>query len=638
MTDNTRENTIHLGICMAGAVSAGAYTAGVIDYLLETLEAWEEAKKHDTNENQVPTHRVLISAISGSSAGGIISVMLPKMFYTEGQPHVSLNTPAQTDDTKAQNMLYNTWVNFYLKGDQNILDELLDPSDITGKGGLHSLLNSGFKQRIAGEILENTPATRTTVPGFVEKDLDVIVGVTNTSGYTFNVPFRNNTPRGKQPAEDAYTVITHRDLAHFVVTGDYDPSSTPGHRGKIPFNPASTSKADYQPVSDAARGTSAFPIGFISEKMTRPWDIVAQNDLLFKDKASLRGKILPEELKNPGHTHDFETFNVDSGTVNNEPFEHIKTVLEKRYYRSPPANSHNINEAIEATATGKAESAVDYEQRNANPDTFKSTILLIDPLPDTAKSNQFAKTDLRSLVPQLLKLLMNQARFKPELIEEAVDTNDFSKFIIAPRRQGKDKKRINGYRALASGSLGAFAGFLRKDFLMHDFYLGRRNCQSFLQHHFVVEDNTDNPIFTEGYANAAVRERFRYKKGEKHYLPIIPDMKYVSHFGSFDGLNAEERRRLNVEEIMDYGQLPKVDDDTLRQWRKLIRKRLRVAMKSLANNEGKSGQKDYPVTPVLNVLERWLLGAYVYVFKVRKIAIALTDIIRNELRDVGLFH
>ena len=31
-------------LTMAGAVSAGAFTAGVMDYLLETLELWEQAK------------------------------------------------------------------------------------------------------------------------------------------------------------------------------------------------------------------------------------------------------------------------------------------------------------------------------------------------------------------------------------------------------------------------------------------------------------------------------------------------------------------------------------------------------------------------------------------------------------------
>jgi len=38
------QKTFRLGIAMAGAVSAGAYTAGAMDYLLEALESWQKAK------------------------------------------------------------------------------------------------------------------------------------------------------------------------------------------------------------------------------------------------------------------------------------------------------------------------------------------------------------------------------------------------------------------------------------------------------------------------------------------------------------------------------------------------------------------------------------------------------------------
>lgn len=43
------ENTFKLCITMAGAVSAGAYTAGVLDYLIETLDLWEKARKKTEN-------------------------------------------------------------------------------------------------------------------------------------------------------------------------------------------------------------------------------------------------------------------------------------------------------------------------------------------------------------------------------------------------------------------------------------------------------------------------------------------------------------------------------------------------------------------------------------------------------------
>ena len=37
-----KDNTFHLGITMAGAVSVGCYTAVFMDYLIEILELWEK--------------------------------------------------------------------------------------------------------------------------------------------------------------------------------------------------------------------------------------------------------------------------------------------------------------------------------------------------------------------------------------------------------------------------------------------------------------------------------------------------------------------------------------------------------------------------------------------------------------------
>jgi predicted patatin/cPLA2 family phospholipase len=40
----SNNGSFHLGVIMAGAVSAGAYTAGVLDFLMEVLEQWYAAK------------------------------------------------------------------------------------------------------------------------------------------------------------------------------------------------------------------------------------------------------------------------------------------------------------------------------------------------------------------------------------------------------------------------------------------------------------------------------------------------------------------------------------------------------------------------------------------------------------------
>lgn len=41
------EKTFHLAITMAGDISPAAYTAGVIDYMLEVLEKWEAMKNDE---------------------------------------------------------------------------------------------------------------------------------------------------------------------------------------------------------------------------------------------------------------------------------------------------------------------------------------------------------------------------------------------------------------------------------------------------------------------------------------------------------------------------------------------------------------------------------------------------------------
>src|SRR5215510_12738725 len=65
--------TFVIGLALAGAISAGAYTAGVLDFLIEALEEWEAAKKRG---DAVPKHQVVISVVSGTSAGGICAPLL----------------------------------------------------------------------------------------------------------------------------------------------------------------------------------------------------------------------------------------------------------------------------------------------------------------------------------------------------------------------------------------------------------------------------------------------------------------------------------------------------------------------------------------------------------------------------------
>ena len=103
-TQSEINNTFYIGICMAGAVSAGAYTAGVMDYLLEALEIWQKRK----NEAGVPNHTIIIPVMGGASAGGMTAIMTAAAL---NNPLVHLDKPE--GDILAdhhENKLYHTWV------------------------------------------------------------------------------------------------------------------------------------------------------------------------------------------------------------------------------------------------------------------------------------------------------------------------------------------------------------------------------------------------------------------------------------------------------------------------------------------------------------------------------------------------
>jgi predicted acylesterase/phospholipase RssA len=60
-----------MGLALAGAISAGAYTAGVIDFLVQALEEWEKAR----GQPGVAQHRAGLKVITGASAGAITGAL-----------------------------------------------------------------------------------------------------------------------------------------------------------------------------------------------------------------------------------------------------------------------------------------------------------------------------------------------------------------------------------------------------------------------------------------------------------------------------------------------------------------------------------------------------------------------------------
>ncbi len=65
--------TFELALVLGGTVSAGAYTAGALDFLIEALDSWTQLR--DANNAAVPRHNVVLRVITGTSGGGVCAAI-----------------------------------------------------------------------------------------------------------------------------------------------------------------------------------------------------------------------------------------------------------------------------------------------------------------------------------------------------------------------------------------------------------------------------------------------------------------------------------------------------------------------------------------------------------------------------------
>lgn len=129
--------TYEIGVVLSGAISAGAYSAGVMDFLIEALDAYEAAKSRPDWDG--PTHDVRIPIMAGASAGGMTAAIAA--LHTFRRPdHV---WPGQAPPADTRNRLYSSWVR-----DIDIL-RLLETTDLDG-----AKASSGVKSALCCDVID----------------------------------------------------------------------------------------------------------------------------------------------------------------------------------------------------------------------------------------------------------------------------------------------------------------------------------------------------------------------------------------------------------------------------------------------------------------------------------------------------
>ncbi|MGH9618878.1 MAG: patatin-like phospholipase family protein, partial [Bryobacteraceae bacterium] len=186
--------SIRIGINMAGAISAGAYTAGVLDFLTEALDSWEQARLRG---EPVPLHDVSLEVLSGASAGGMCAAIASLMLHEDFE-HIH-----DTSRTGTTNRLYESWVN------QIDIKALLQSDDLRNRTEIMSLLDSNIVNKIAASALTPGPE-RPKHRAYISPDLALYLSLTNLRGTPYSL-------NGQAPGSVEETTFFFGDRIRFQV-------------------------------------------------------------------------------------------------------------------------------------------------------------------------------------------------------------------------------------------------------------------------------------------------------------------------------------------------------------------------------------------------------------------------------------
>ncbi|MCG8611862.1 MAG: patatin-like phospholipase family protein [Pseudomonadales bacterium] len=461
---NEQAPIIELSIVMAGAVSAGSYTAGVMTRLFELLDTYYEY--YDSKQENPPVE-FRLRMVGGASAGGvnaaIAAVCQSRKLVNEGE-----EIPEYLATSK--NPFYHTWVSGVNTG------TLLAPRT----GGNHpsanpkaislSIFNAGVLDDIGEEILEQRFTGQQFQRKWYPPTTRHLFTLTNLPGVGYEITLGKNT----------HGMYNHRDWISFS-------------KQKIAYAFSLDDNAEHwNNLRDAGLATSAFPIGLSARTV-----VIDDASVNHYDDPFLHHQYgsIPENRPTPTECHARISC-VDGGVINNEPIE-----LMNRYL------IQDSNAAPE----------------NADRDVTLMTIM-IDPFPnvlgkkqqkdcngnwpETTELEETFGTDPTNLLKVglgVVDALKNTARFKPNALSWAdgfeYQHGDKMKkgflFSINPSRK-KRSGAVPNHTHLASGLWGGFFGFFHESFRAHDFKLGYHNADRMLMMHFKLNEEQ----ISESLANA----------------------------------------------------------------------------------------------------------------------------------------
>lgn len=288
MPETDGRTPFDIGLVMAGAISAGAYTAGVCDFLIQALDAWETAKADPSA--RVPRHQVRIKALTGASAGAMTSAIAAVALGSDVDPVIDPANPPPGE----RNRFYDAWVR------QIDIGKLLDVRDIeVTKDKVVSVLDATALAEIATDALR---APRRQPRSYVADPLPVLLTVANLRGVPYGFALYGGD------AERRYGMLEHMDHMRFAVSRD-----AAVRPGECRLDPAEAPGGAWPQLAQAALASGAFPGGLAPRRLT-------------KERAAYAERYGRGPLWD-GAGAAVEFLSVDGGLMDNEPLELARRLL-----------------------------------------------------------------------------------------------------------------------------------------------------------------------------------------------------------------------------------------------------------------------------------------------------------------------
>jgi hypothetical protein len=514
------DQTFELGLVLGGTVSAGAYTAGALDLLVQALDAFQM-------ETDPPAqHKVILRLAAGTSGGAVCSAILGLSLNRQFTHIVDNQTALNTNGAgPADNKFWDLWVNnlsfLPMLDTGDLANPIQDPADPPGSDlppvqHVPALLNGKVIDDAVALVVAYAGQRGNTIRPWAVAPFRLATTVCNLRGVPYTI--------AGAPAIGPFTgtaYVEHDDYAWFALpnvrgTDDGDIGSRRPNEFWLSAAPQPGISFPYQTLGDYARASGAMPLGLPSRPLSRPAEHYLYRPYARVDDAGVVQTAWPSpdwsELTDVLAGQPYSFTGVDGGTLNNDPVKIAHEALSGIGVHNPRA-ANQANRAL----------------------------LLIDPLADEPTTVNPIGLSIVAAAKALISTLVGGARYLTADLDLFQAQDVFSRFQLVPTRTGLDGRALPGdaaprdkngnppvgEAALAGTDLFALGGWCARPFRVHDFLLGRLNMAAYLRRELILRG--DNSLFNN-WSLGKINDYSLQQNGDRLTTAVTPETPKATYF------------------------------------------------------------------------------------------------------------